>query len=117
MSVSGVLAEDLERIRSILAPYREKINEVVLFGSRATGAARLNSDIDLAIYGRLTDGDIGRLWTLFEESSISVSVDIVAYNQDLYLPLRQHIDQTKKVLFTADQLGHAVRKNSAEQRE
>jgi predicted nucleotidyltransferase len=104
MTAGGLSIKDRDCLRSVLAEFADKIDQVALFGSRATGLARANSDIDLVVYGRLTEGDVDRLWTLFDESSISVSVDIVAYDDRLYPPLRQHIDRTSKVLFNAQQL-------------
>ena len=100
--MTGTSAElgtgDLALLHDILAPYADRIDRVGVFGSRATGSARPNSDIDLVIYGRIDDADIDRLWTLFDDSSISVSVDILRYSADLYPPLKRHIDATMKPL-------------------
>lgn len=85
-------------IRDILAPFAAKIERVAIFGSRATGRARENSDIDLVIYGSLNERDVDRIWTLFDESALAVTVDVIAYNLDLYPPLRRHIDQVAQPL-------------------
>lgn len=95
---------DRDWLRTILADFGDRIDEIALFGSRATGTARANSDIDLVIYGRLDEADVDRLWTLFDDSPISVSVDVIAYDRELYPPLRRHIDRTRQVLFTNEQL-------------
>lgn len=91
-------------LRSILAPFADKIDRVAVFGSYATGRARANSDIDLVVYGRLEIGEIDRLYTLFDDSALSVSVDVVAYDDALYSPLKQHIDAVAVTLFDHDDL-------------
>lgn len=100
---------DLDRARlavvaSVLQPYADRIDKVGVFGSHALGKARRNSDIDLVIYGLLTQDDIDRIWTLFDESPLAVSVDVVGYDLPLYPPLRAHIDRTVKLLFTSADL-------------
>ncbi|WP_299648961.1 nucleotidyltransferase family protein [Sphingomonas bacterium] len=93
-----------EILRSILAAYSHQIDKVAVFGSHATGRARANSDIDLVIYGKLPDGALERLWTHFDDSNLPVKVDIVAYDADLYPPLKRHIDTVAVTLFTRDDL-------------
>ncbi|MET0179038.1 MAG: nucleotidyltransferase domain-containing protein [Novosphingobium sp.] len=83
----------------MLAPFASRIDHVDVFGSHATGRARDNSDIDLVIHGRLEPGDVDRLWTLFSESRLPVTVDVIAYNLPLYPPLKRHIDEVAKRLF------------------
>lgn len=86
-------------LKSILSQYQDKIDKVTLFGSHATGLAKENSDIDLVIHGCLSKADTDRLWTLFDDSSLDVPVDLIAYNQDIYPPLKRHIDTVEKLLF------------------
>jgi predicted nucleotidyltransferase len=81
----------LEIIRKVLSPYREKIQKVILFGSRATGKSRPSSDIDLAIEGDLTGKDLANIKISFEESSLPVEVDVVLYNKIQSELLKKHI--------------------------
>jgi predicted nucleotidyltransferase len=99
-----------EIIRSVLEPFADKIDSVAVFGSHATGRARDNSDVDLVVYGRLDQTDVDRLWTSFDESSLSVTVDLVAYNLPIYPPLRGHIDRVAKRLFGHDELAGRANK-------
>ncbi len=92
MSHHGLTSQNLEAIKSILRPYATKIEKVALFGSRAVGTYRENSDIDMVIYGDLKESDIDRLYTLFDESTLPVKVDVNAYNLVDYPPLKAHID-------------------------
>lgn len=72
-----LLQEAFKLVRSIL-PY----GKVYIFGSRATGDYRLQSDLDLAIdIGKnLTISEMTELKTSFEFSLFPVRVDIVDLN-------------------------------------
>ena len=74
----GLSERQLAILRQVLAPYADRIARVGLFGSRAAGVRRPTSDIDLAIVGSVTQAEIDRLWTLFDDSSLDVTVDVVA---------------------------------------
>lgn len=104
MSKHALSEKQLEIIRNILIPYAGKIERVGIFGSRATGTARENSDIDMVLYGEIDEEDIDRIWTLFYESILAIKVDIVAYNLVAYSPLKRHIDSNVKILFTQSDL-------------
>ena len=104
MSAAALTSRQRAIIRDILAPYRHRIDRVALFGSRATGRARANSDIDLVLYGDLDEAEVDRLRTSFDESALSVSVDLVAYGPSVYPPLRRHIDETACDLFLRSDL-------------
>ena len=93
MSNNGLTLRDLETIQQVLKPFSAQIEQVGLFGSRATEAYRPNSDIDLVLYGdALDEQTIDRIGTLFAESSLPYKVDVKAYHLVNYLPLKEHID-------------------------
>lgn len=104
----GLSRPQLELLRTVLAPFADRITEAALFGSRATGAAKPHSDIDLVLYGPLFEGDVDRLRTLFDESSLSVTVDVVAYELLGDAPLKAHIDAVKRPLFSESDLKREV---------
>ena len=99
MNQHGISPEWQDIIKHTLRPFADKIEKVGLFGSRATGTFKANSDIDMVIYGNLAEADIDRLWTLLDDSALPVKVDANAYNLIDYDPLKQHIDKTMLVLF------------------
>jgi uncharacterized protein len=99
-----IAIEDRSSLLSILGAFSDDIDEVALFGSRATDVARENSDIDLVIYGKISEAQVDRIWTLLEDSSISVSVDIISYNKNIYAPLKRHIDRIRVVIFSKEEL-------------
>ena len=96
----GIRAEDLLAIKAILISVCANIEKVELFGSRATGQFNQTSDIDLVLYGNISERQSDRLYTSFQESMIAHEVDIVTYQGISYPPLKQHIDAVAKTLFT-----------------
>jgi uncharacterized protein len=91
-------------LRRILLPYASSINRVGLFGSRATGKYRSNSDIDMVIYGPMDQDAINSLKTQFDESYLPVKVDLVIYHLITYPALKEHIDRVMKPLFSGTEL-------------
>lgn len=100
----GLTPRQIAAIKAILAPFADRIERVSLFGSRAKGTQRPDSDIDLVIYGPVDQGLIDRLWTLFAESSLPVKVDVVAYDRATYPPLKAHIDGVARPLLSQSDL-------------
>lgn len=100
----GLSIRQLDTIRNILSPFANQIEHVGLFGSRATGLYRYNSDIDIVIYGSLNEKTTDRIFTLLNDSNLPIKVDVKAYNLITYLPLKEHIDNNMVVLFTHNQL-------------
>ena len=52
-----------------------------LFGSRAMGRASPQSDVDLVIYGADDPRLVDQLFTLFDESLLPMTVDVVDYDR------------------------------------
>ena len=104
MTNHGLSRQQVETIKRILATYANEITQVDLFGSRATGSYRPNSDVDLLLHGSLTEEPIDRLWTLFHESNLPFSVDVKGYELTTYPPLKIHMDKVRKRLFTQQAL-------------
>ena len=109
--MADIMISDRERtiVKGVLAPFGEYLREVRVFGSRALGNARPNSDIDLALYGDQDERMVARLWTLFDDSSLAVTVDLIDYARLSHAPLRRHIDLVGRLLFTRDDLQKAER--------
>lgn len=108
MSLHGLSESQLSVVRSILSPYADRITKVGLFGSRATGAYRPNSDIDLVLYGQIDATLRDRIWSAFEASYLPIKVDVVAYDLITYPPFRTHIDTVMQPLWTQTELKETV---------
>ena len=94
-------------MRAVLAPFADRIERVAVFGSRALGRARPASDIDLVLYGSLDDRTTARIWSLFDRSSLAVTVDVVRYEGLEPGSFRRPVDAVGKTLFTRDDLSAA----------
>lgn len=93
-----------ERLTRIFAAYPE-LREVVLYGSRATGASTPRSDIDLATRGLTDHRRLGHLASDLEESDILQKCDVRAYESIESAALRDHIERDGVAIYRAD--GHA----------
>ena len=103
----GLSTNQRETLRKILDTQRTRIEQVAVFGSRAQGRQRPNSDLDLVIYGNADETTCDRLWTLFQESSLPFSVDVKSYATIGYPPLKAHIDAAARLLFVRTDAGLA----------
>jgi len=90
---SGLDERQLRKVWRILEPFRSQFNRAALFGSRAIGTYRPNSDIDLVLYGPIEGCAVDRIWTGFDESNLSLTVDVIAYDRIKNPRLRDHIDR------------------------
>ena len=57
----GLSENQLKIICRTLIPFIDNIESISLFGSRATGLYKPNSDIDMVIYGSVDEKTINRL--------------------------------------------------------
>ncbi|RME36813.1 MAG: nucleotidyltransferase domain-containing protein [Thermoflexia bacterium] len=76
--VEEAIAEAVRRIVEILHPQR-----IVLFGSRARGEARPESDIDLLVIARFSEPRYRRAISLYGAlSDIPIAMDIIVYTPE-----------------------------------
>ena len=101
----GLTDEQRALICRILLTVEGHIEQVAVFGSRAQGRYRQNSDLDLVLYGFLNEAVHDRLWTLFYESPLPFSVDVVNYSTITHAPLQAHIDAVARPLFVRTEHG------------
>lgn len=72
----------------------EKVEKVVLFGSRAMKTFTVQSDIDIALFGDdLTLSDQAELQDKIERLDIPQRVDLLRYNTITNQNLKEHIQQ------------------------
>ena len=90
--------------RELVAVFRRysDLEQVLLFGSRATGRATERSDIDLATRGILDRHRLGRLSLDLDEIAIPQECDVQAYEQIDHAPLKTHIDRWAIPIYERD---------------
>ena len=96
----GLSNRELNIILDVLVPFSSSIDSACLFGSRACGKFKFYSDIDLVLFCNLQEQEIARIFTLLDDSSLGLKVDVIAYHHIHYPPFKRHIDDNAKQLFT-----------------
>ncbi len=94
----GLKDHTIAAIRACLARH-ERIEEAILYGSRAVGTYRRGSDIDLTLKGNtLTLSDLFRLENEIDDLLLPYTFDISLYHQISHPALLDHI-RRRGVLF------------------
>jgi type I restriction enzyme S subunit len=71
-----------------------KVDKAFVFGSRAKGNYRPDSDIDIAIKGNeITIDDILKMSVAFDDKGIKYKIDLIDYNTIKEPALKEHIDR------------------------
>jgi len=95
----GIPESDLDALLSELKK-NSKINEIILFGSRAKGTFRNGSDIDIALKGRkLKLNDILDATLDIDKLLLPYKLDLVIYTRIIEPALIEHIKRVGIVLF------------------
>ncbi|SOC52893.1 type I restriction enzyme, R subunit [Chromohalobacter canadensis] len=86
----GLPENTLEAIRRALGECAG-LEKVVIYGSRAKGTFRPGSDIDLALYGNVSDADLSALMDRLDALNTPYLFDLVRYHDIDNEALRDHI--------------------------
>lgn len=93
MTTDGLKEKYRQAIIDILSA-NERVERVVLFGSRAMGTFTPASDVDVVVYGdKLPPIDQSRMAAAIDELTIPQQVDLLLYNSIEKKELLRHIDQ------------------------
>ena len=95
----GIPESDLDALLSELKK-NSKINDIILFGSRAKGTNRNGSDIDIALKGRkLKLNDILDATLGIDKLLLPYKLDLVIYARIIEPALIEHINRVGIILF------------------
>lgn len=95
----GLKVETLDRIRDVLNAFPE-VEKCVVYGSRAMGNYRKNSDIDLTLIGsKLTLKELLRIDNELDELLLPYQIDLSIFHQIENPDLIKHIEEHGKALF------------------
>ncbi|NDV28513.1 nucleotidyltransferase domain-containing protein [Desulfovibrio sp. JC010] len=87
----GIALRHKQKLLEILSAY-ERVERVILFGSRAMGSYTTESDIDLVLIGdKISMTDQAAIIDAIEQTSIPQRVDIVLYRTISSEKLLEHI--------------------------
>lgn len=99
MLISGIKDTDQKRIVEVFSHYKE-IEKVVLFGSRAIGNNKLNSDLDFTLYDQeLNLSLLIKIESEFDDLLLPYKFDLSVYHQITNTELISHINQVGKVIY------------------
>jgi predicted nucleotidyltransferase len=92
--------DELEAIRSVFRRHPE-VTMVKLFGSRAKGTQRPESDVDLAIWGDVDALAAEAIATELDELPLPYRYDVIASSSIHVQALREHIARVGVQIFPA----------------
>jgi len=94
----GLSAADCVRMKDVLAHY-PGIQQVVLYGSRAKGNFRPNSDIDLTIFGDLNWCDFNSVENELDDLLLPFKIDLSLFSHLENTSLIEHIQRVGKMFY------------------
>lgn len=97
----GLRQNELDLICSVFPKYTEII-EVIVFGSRAKGNYRFNSDIDLAVKSLNNDLQVSALAQDLNELPLPYKFDIQSLSSIKNFLLLDHIKRVGKVIYDSE---------------
>jgi type I restriction enzyme S subunit len=92
----GLADKQIEQISAVLGD--SGVSKAVVFGSRAKGNHRNNSDVDIAVWG--SGLHLGKLSTVLDELSMPYKFDVVSYEKINNFALSEHIDRVGQVIYS-----------------
>lgn len=98
--ILGLKEETLEKITGKIARI-EKVDQAIIFGSRAKGTQREGSDIDITLKGDDLDmRDLNQLNLELEELELPYLIDLSIYHHIHDEGLKGHIRRVGKIIFS-----------------
>ena len=98
----GLKKESIEKVNRIFAQY-DKIEEVILYGSRAKGNYKPGSDIDLTIKGKeLNLKLLNKISLELDDLLLPYTFDLSIYNHIKQPDLIDHIVRVGKVFYKGE---------------
>lgn len=101
---TGLSQVDLSAMQGVFRQF-PWLQEVRLYGSRAKGNYRPNSDVDLALMGPVPALQAQAVALALDELPTPYLFDVQAYADIRHAPLREHIDRVGVVLYSAGHVG------------
>ena len=101
MNHFGLTDSEQQLICGVLRRNPEVV-EAKVFGSRAKGDSQPASDIDLALWGSISQSLLNTIAGQLEELPLPYTFDVQAYDVISHQPLREHIDRVGKSFYSRD---------------
>jgi predicted nucleotidyltransferase len=98
MSGPALSPDEIDRIRSVFQRHAE-VRTVKLFGSRAKGTHRPQSDVDLALWGDVDELGAQAIAAELDELPLPYRYDVVTFTSIRLQALRDHIERVGIQIF------------------
>lgn len=95
----GLTENVIHKIQQQLYLHNE-IENVIIYGSRAKGNYKTNSDIDLTIKGNVNLTILNTLENELDDLLLPYKIDISIYNQISNIDLVNHIDRVGQLFYS-----------------
>jgi predicted nucleotidyltransferase len=86
----GLSTKALESIKLTLKKYPE-VHRAQIFGSRAMGNYRENSDIDIVLFGDIPEKMVAKILLELEELPLPYKFDLISFGQISHAGLKEHV--------------------------
>ena len=97
----GLTDKEIELIRAVLSLTQTK--KAVLFGSRAKGNFRKNSDIDIALFGDITAAQAEEIVLKLDLLPLPFLFDIQSFAEIKNVELKNHIERVGVTIYDQTQ--------------
>lgn len=95
----GLVAQAVDQIRDVMQKHPE-VEECIIYGSRAKGNFRNNSDIDLTLKGTaLTFSDLLRIESELDDLLLPFQIDLSLFDKIDNRELLDHIERVGKTFY------------------
>ena len=98
MSEFGLSDNIIKQIKEVFKKYSD-VKVVIIFGSRAKGNYRPNSDVDFALNGNIDSITLGKISLDLDDLPTPYEFDVKFYPEINHLELKKHIDRVGKVFY------------------
>ena len=95
----GLKQQELESIKQIFSSFSE-VEKAIIYGSRAKGTYKPNSDIDISMMGsELTLGILNQISWKLDDLLLPYTFDLSNFHQINNVALVEHIERLGKVIY------------------
>jgi len=95
----GLKQQEVESIKQIFSSFPE-VEKAIIYGSRAKGTYRPNSDIDISLMGtELTIGILNQISWQLDDLLLPYTIDLSNFHQINNPALVEHIERIGKVIY------------------
>lgn len=96
--IYGLSDANVDAIRGVIAAH-SRVQEAIIFGSRAMGRESVRSDVDIALRGELEPLEAEILAMELDALPLPVVFDVRIFDAISHSPLRDHIARVGQTLF------------------